>query len=48
MVGRSVAAVVHFRPSGDVSTKYLRINYTLLPAAGIHVILAVVVVITNA
>jgi hypothetical protein len=42
-----VAAVVHFKPSGEVSTKYFRIALVLLFFDGTQAIFAVVGLITK-
>ena len=46
-VSGRVAAVFHLSPSGEISTRYLDSNLVLLPSAGLQVIFAAVLVISN-
>ena len=48
VVTGKVATLVHFKPSGEVSTTYFKICLVLLPIAGIQLNFAVVLVITRA
>ena len=48
VVTGKVATLVHFKPSGEVSTTYFKICLVLLPIAGIQLNFAVVLVITSA